>query len=73
MKGKHWHYYKVDHVNYFRPADLLQVAEQAGLEVLGTRGYQHFSYPQDVLWKDVVKGALASVGFRDVISVFVKM
>jgi 2-polyprenyl-3-methyl-5-hydroxy-6-metoxy-1,4-benzoquinol methylase len=73
LKGKHWHYYKVDHVNYFRPTDLLQVAEQAGLEVLGTRGYQHFSYPQDVLWKDVVKGAIAYAGFKDVISVFMRM
>jgi 2-polyprenyl-3-methyl-5-hydroxy-6-metoxy-1,4-benzoquinol methylase len=73
LKGKNWHYYKVDHVNYFRPANLLKVAEQAELEILGLRGYQHFSYPQDVLWKDVVKGALAYMGFRDVISIFMRM
>ena len=40
--------------------------------VLGVKGYQHFSYPQDVMWKDFVKGAMALAGFKDVISVFLE-
>ena len=59
LKGRDWQYYKVDHVNYFRHSDLLQTAEQAGLQVLDFKGYQHFSYPQEVLWKDLAKGAVA--------------
>jgi SAM-dependent methyltransferase len=70
LRGRRWHYYKVDHVNYFRAADLDRLAAQSGLRVLGRRGYQHFSYPQDVVWKDAVKGALGYVGFQDVLTVF---
>lgn len=73
LKGRRWHYYKVDHVNYFRRRDLSRVADQCGLEVLAFRGYQHFSHPQNVPWKDVVKGALALLGFQDVISVFLRV
>lgn len=73
LGGEKWHYYKVDHVNYFRPSDLLRMAEQAGLEVLGLRGYQHFSYPQDVIWKDLAKGVLACIGFKDVMSAFMRV
>ena len=73
LKDRRWHYYKVDHVNYFRPSDLRRTAEQAGLQVLGFKGYQHFSYPQEVLWKDFVKGTLACLGFKDVISVFARV
>lgn len=73
LKGRDWDYYKVDHVNYFRVSDFRRTVEQAGLRVLSIKGYQHFSYPQEVLWKDVVKGALAGLGFKDVISVFTKV
>ena len=72
LKGRHWHYYKVDHVSYFRTPDLLRLAAELDLIVLGVRGYQHFSFPQDVLWKDVVKGALGLIGFQDVVSVFLR-
>lgn len=72
LKGSRWHYYKVDHVSYFRAADLLRLAVELDLDVLGIRGYQHFSYPQDVLWKDVIKGALGLIGFQDVVSVFLR-
>lgn len=72
-KGRRWHYYKVDHVNYFRASDLLRLAADIDLTVLGVRGYQHFSYPQNVLWKDVVKGFLGWLGFQDVISVFLRV
>jgi SAM-dependent methyltransferase len=72
-KGPHWHYYKVDHVNYFRTSDLLRLAADLDLTVLGVRGYQHFSYPQNVLWKDLVKGVLGWIGFQDVISVFLRV
>jgi SAM-dependent methyltransferase len=71
-KGPRWQYYKVDHATYFRPADLERVAARVGLDVLAMRGYQHFSYPQDVAWKDAVKGALAWLGFRDVVSIFLR-
>jgi len=70
LLGKRWDYYKVDHVNYFRASDLRRLAADLDLTVLMTRGYQHFSYPQHVLWKDVIKGALGLVGFQDVVSVF---
>ncbi len=73
IKGRRWHYYKVDHVNYFRTSDLRRMAGLVGAEVLEIRGYQHFSHPQNVLWKDVVKGALARIGFQDVISVFLRV
>lgn len=73
LKGRDWDYYKVDHVNYFRAKDLHRLAADLGLALLATRGYQHFSYPQGVLWKDVIKGALAAVGFQDVISVFLRV
>ena len=72
IKGPRWHYYKVDHLNYFRIRDLRVLASDLGLAVLGVRGYQHFSYPQDVLWKDLVKGALGWLGFQDVASVFLR-
>jgi 2-polyprenyl-3-methyl-5-hydroxy-6-metoxy-1,4-benzoquinol methylase len=70
LKGKKWHYYKVDHVNYFRAVDLRRIAEKVGLQVVALRGYQHFSHPQDVLWKDCIKGTLGLLGFKDVISAF---
>ena len=73
LKGPHWHYYKVDHVNYFRAFDLRRLAADLDLTVLGVRGYQHFSYPQNVLWKDLVKGVLGWIGFQDVISVFLRV
>lgn len=73
LKGRNWHYYKVDHVSYFRVRDLLMLAADFGMDVLGVRGYQHFSYPQDVLWKDLVKGALGLIGFKDVVSVFLRV
>jgi SAM-dependent methyltransferase len=71
-KGPRWHYYKVDHVNYFRASDLLRLAADLNLTVLGVRGYQHFSYPQNILWKDLIKGAMGWLGFQDVISVFLQ-
>jgi len=73
LKGHRWHYYKVDHVNYFRPKDLVRAARLAGLNAVGMRGYQHFSYPQNVLWKDLVKSSLAKFGFQDVVSVFLRV
>ena len=72
LKGPRWHYYKVDHVNYFRASDLRRLSALVGSEVLAVRGYQHFSYPQDVLWKDAIKGGLALMGFKDVISIFMR-
>jgi SAM-dependent methyltransferase len=71
-KGPRWHYYKVDHVCYFRAHDLQRLAGDLDLRILGVRGYQHFSFPQDVAWKDLIKGAMARVGFQDVISVFLE-
>lgn len=71
-KGRRWHYYKVDHVNYFRASDLRRLASDLDLTVLDVRGYQHFSYPQDVLWKDLIKGAMGWLGFQDVISMFLR-
>ncbi len=71
-EGRRWHYYKVDHVNHFRASDLRKLAADLDLTLLGVRGYQHFSYPQDVLWKDVIKGAMGWLGFQDVISVFLR-
>jgi SAM-dependent methyltransferase len=69
-KGPRWHYYKVDHVSYFRASDLCGLLSSLGLHILAVRGYQHFSYPQNVLWKDLVKGLFGRIGFKDVISVF---
>jgi SAM-dependent methyltransferase len=73
LKGRNWHYYKVDHVNYFRASDLRRLAAALDLTILGVRGYQHFSYPQNVLWKDLVKGALGWLGFQDVVSAFLRV
>ena len=72
LSGRRWHYYKVDHVGYFRKSDLRRLAAELDLDVLDVRGYQHFSYPQNVFWKDLVKGALGRLGFQDVISVFLR-
>lgn len=72
LTGSRWHYYKIDHVNYFRVRDLRALARAVDLQVLGVRGYQHFSYPQNVLWKDLIKGVLGRIGFQDVISVFLR-
>ena len=71
-KRRNWHYYKVDHVSYFRVSDLLRLAADLDLTVLAIRGYQHFSYPQDVLWKDLIKGAMGWLGFQDVVSAFLR-
>ena len=73
LQGRRWVYYKVDHVNYFRPRDIQRLATDLDLSLLAIRGYQHFSYPQHVLWKDLIKGALALVGFQDVSSVFLRV
>ncbi len=73
LKGRRWHYYNVDHVTYFRTSDLRRLASDLDLEVLDIRGYQHFSYPQDVLWKDCIKGALGWLGFQDVVSMFLRV
>ena len=73
LKGRLWHYYKVDHVGYFRVSDIRRLAGELDLTVLGVRGYQHFSYPQNVRWKDALKGALGRLGFQDVISVFLEV
>ena len=73
LVGRHWNYYKVDHVNYFRASDLQRIAKDLDLTVLDTRGYQHFSYPQNIWWKDSIKSMLGSLGFQDVISVFLKV
>lgn len=73
LKGRRWHYYKADHVNYFRESDLRRLAAELDLTVLGVRGYQHFSYPQNIVWKDMLKGALGWLGFQDVISVFLRV
>lgn len=73
LKGRAWDYYKVDHVNYFRPSDLRRLADGCGLSILGEWGYQHFSYPQGVFWKDAINGALARMGFQDVISIFLRV
>lgn len=72
LKGRGWHYYKADHVGYFRRSDLQRLAADLDLTVLGIRGYQHFSYPQNVWWKDVIKGVLGRLGFQDVMSVFLR-
>jgi 2-polyprenyl-3-methyl-5-hydroxy-6-metoxy-1,4-benzoquinol methylase len=72
LQGQRWGYYKIDHVNYFRPTDLHRLAADLDLTVLATRGYQHFSYPQDVQWKDTIKGMLGLIGFQDVVSVFLR-
>ena len=72
LKGRRWHYYQADHLHYFRIRDLQRLAAQLGLQVLEVRGYQHFSYPQDVWWKDRVKSAVGWLGFQDVISVFLR-
>jgi len=70
LKGRKWHYYKVDHVSYFTERDLLAMADRTGWRVLKVKGYQHFSHPQHVWWKDAVKSGLACLGFKDVISIF---
>jgi 2-polyprenyl-3-methyl-5-hydroxy-6-metoxy-1,4-benzoquinol methylase len=70
LKGRRWHYYKVDHVGYFSARHLIAVAERLGWRVLDVKGYQHFSHPQGVWWKDCVKSGLAYLGFQDVVSLF---
>jgi len=73
LKGQSWNYYKVDHVNYFRKSDLRKLAGLLELEILDIRGYQHFSFPQNNLFKDFLKGMLALAGFQDVISIFCRV
>ena len=73
LKGHRWHYYKADHVSYFRVRDLVRLSAEAGFAVQGVRGYQHFSYPQGNAVKDSIKGVLGWLGFQDVISVFLRV
>ena len=73
LKGRDWHYYKIDHVSYFRSSDLRKLTAELDLKVLDIRGYQHFSYPQGVLFKDIAKGMLGALGFQDVISIFLRV
>ncbi|MDB6171247.1 MAG: methyltransferase [Chthoniobacteraceae bacterium] len=72
LKGRRWQYYKVDHVNYFKPRHLRRLAKDLDFEILAIKGYQHFSHPQDVWWKDSIKAGLAKIGFQDVISIFLR-
>jgi ubiquinone/menaquinone biosynthesis C-methylase UbiE len=67
LKGRSWHYYKVDHVGYFKPRHLVGAMTSCGLKLLDVRGYQHFSFPQNHAIKDAVKSALAALNFKDVI------
>ena len=71
--GSSWDYFYAEHVNYFTMRHLVRMADRLGCEVLRTSGFYHFSHPQDVWWKDVIKSALARVGFKDVISIFMRV
>lgn len=72
LKARRWHYYKVDHVCYYTADHLAALAEAMNWRVLDVKGYQHFSYPQGIWWKDGVKAALCGLGFRDVVSIFAR-
>lgn len=73
LRGRAWDYMKEDHLNYFGARQLVRLGRRVGCAVLAGKGFYHFSYPQNVWWKDWVKGVLCHVGFRDVISVFFRV
>lgn len=72
LKGRAWPYFEPGHVSYFRPPHLSRMAEALGWDILAVKGFYHFSHPQEVWWKDAIKGALARVGFKDVIAAFMR-
>lgn len=72
LKGPRWHYYRRHHLSYFRAEHLVRLAELAGLAVVEMKGFYHSSFPQQVWWKDWIKGALAGVGFQDVVTLFAR-
>jgi len=65
-----WWYWLDHHVNYFHIGSLRRLLEPRGFRLLEVEGKYHFSHPQGVLWKDVLKGTLARIGFADVICTY---
>jgi 2-polyprenyl-3-methyl-5-hydroxy-6-metoxy-1,4-benzoquinol methylase len=65
-----WWYALPHHVSYFTDQTLLRLFEPLGFELLQVEGKYHFSYPQGVWWKDVLKNTLSRFGFSDVICTY---
>jgi 2-polyprenyl-3-methyl-5-hydroxy-6-metoxy-1,4-benzoquinol methylase len=65
-----WWYALPHHVSYFTDRTLRRLLEPRGFALLRVEGKYHFSYPQDVWWKDVLKNTLSRLGFSDVICTY---
>ncbi|MDH3975267.1 MAG: class I SAM-dependent methyltransferase [Deltaproteobacteria bacterium] len=72
IKGTGWHYYHRDHLCYYSPEHLDLMANKLGYEILDKKSFYHLSYPQGVFWKDTLKNFLSSIGFKDIISIFLR-
>ncbi len=70
LKKERWWYFLPHHVNYFTSTTLGRLLDPLGFDLLQVEGKYHFSYPQGVLWKDVLKYSLARLGFSDVICTY---
>ncbi|MBF0152657.1 MAG: class I SAM-dependent methyltransferase [Magnetococcales bacterium] len=67
FKKERWHYYHPHHVNYFHLGTLRFLMESQGFSLLEHEGKFHFSHPQGVWWKDMIKFSLAKIGFTDIL------
>ncbi len=65
-----WWYVLPHHVSYFTDQTLRKLLEPLGFQLLRVEGKYHFSYPQNVWWKDALKNALSRLGFSDVICTY---
>ncbi len=68
--GDRWPHFVPHHLSYFNERSLRRLLEPMGFQLLEVEGKYHFSHPQGVLWKDVIKRALALAGWSDVICTY---
>lgn len=67
LNGRRWEYWLPHHVNYFSKVSLKRLLEAYGFRAVHTERLFHFGYPQGILWKDTIHGALARIGLNGII------
>ena len=65
-----WQHWLPHHVNYFSRNSLCRLFEPFGLNLLHVEFKYHLGFPQGILWRDLIHGALARFGMHDTISTY---
>jgi len=67
LRGIGWEYWLSHHTQYFSRRSLNILMKSFGFTLIHTRRLYHFGYPQGVLFKDIIHGVLAHIGFNNII------